>query len=174
MPSTTPTPQHLTLRFKRGKDTIILLVHPHEPLTTVKSNILQALESTIPSSSSYDGTPEDIILGVPVDPNDPNGGGGWIDLEIPPESGDEGEGEEGSRKEKKKMSTGKGGKKKGEANGVLNDTAIGAGLKDGMVLAFRFRRDAGGFDVVMPAFEDDEGSRQGGGGGQMELGGGDS
>ena len=45
---------------------------------------------------------------------------------------------------------------------VLNENPLGAGLKDGAVLAFKFEEgDDGEWDVVMPSF-DDEPLSQGG------------
>lgn len=95
-----------------------------------------------------------MIFGVPVDRNDV--AKGWVPLEIPEGMEDE------------EMSRGNG-KKKGKKAGILNDSPAGAGLKDGGMVAFRFRRereregekDDGdeemleeeGFDVVMPVYE---------------------
>lgn len=41
---------------------------------------------------------------------------------------------------------------------VLNASPLGAGLKDGAVIAFKFQGEAGGdgeFDVVIPTFEEE-------------------
>lgn len=75
---------------------------------------------------------------------------GWTDLEIP-------EVEDDIRK--------KGSKK----SGVLNASPTGAGLKDGSILAIKFRSEASDaddlnmldneWDVVMPTFDDEEGSQ---------------
>lgn len=57
---------------------------------------------------------------------------------------------------------------KGVRKSVLNGSPLGAGLKDGGMVAFRFRRgedameeeddddDDDGWDVVMPAYDDDD------------------
>ncbi|KAL8937445.1 MAG: hypothetical protein Q9211_003690 [Gyalolechia sp. 1 TL-2023] len=151
MPSETPNPQHLTLRFKQHKTTILLFVSPHQSLTSVKEDLLYAIRATriteingnpLPSS------PKDIILGVPLDANDPSQG--WINLEIPDLEED-------------------GGKKGSHKASVLNATPIGAGLKDGMVLAFKFRKETSGgddmdiddheWDVILPSYDDEEGSQ---------------
>ena len=70
---------------------------------------------------------------------------GWIDLEIP-DLDDEG------------------GKSKKKTN-VLNETPMGAGLKDGSTLAFKFRKersedddldmDDGEWDVMVPSYDED-------------------
>ncbi|KAL9006846.1 MAG: hypothetical protein Q9188_000377 [Gyalolechia gomerana] len=151
MSSETPNPQHWTLRFKQHKTTVLLFVSPHQSLTSVKEDLLHAIKATrvteingnlIPSS------PEDVILGVPLDGNDPSQG--WINLEIPELEGD-------------------GGKKGSKKASVLNATPIGAGLKDGMVLAFKSRKEKSGsddmdiddneWDVVLPNYDDEEGSQ---------------
>lgn len=112
----------------------------------MKSNLLDAIISTGVAQINGDplpANPEDVILGVPIDNNDPSQG--WINLEIP-------EPEDSGGKKSKKAS-------------VLNATPSGAGLKDGMVLAFKFRPkgaidgtdiDNSEWDVVMPAYDDEE------------------
>ena len=62
-----------------------------------------------------------------------------------------------------------GGKKVNGKNSVLNSTPLGAGLKDGAVLAFKFRNeteakdeldlDDDNWDVVLPNFEEEYGSQ---------------
>lgn len=53
---------------------------------------------------------------------------------------------------------------KGVRKTVLNGSPLGAGLKDGSILAFKFRNASDEttmddvWDVVMPQFDDDEGS----------------
>jgi len=95
-----------------------------------------------------------IVFGVPIDKNDFSKG--WVKLEIP-----ETEIEDGPNGKKKV-----GGKKS-----VLNASPQGAGLKDGAVLAFRFREsgkeedegdldeDAGKWDVMIPSYDDEYGSQ---------------
>ncbi|KAL8907789.1 MAG: hypothetical protein Q9207_001192 [Kuettlingeria erythrocarpa] len=158
MSTETPTPQHISLRFKKHKTTVLLFVSPHDTFTSVKSNLLDAIISTgVPhiNGDPLPANPEDVILGVLIDSNDPSQG--WVDLEIPePEDG--------------------GGKKTKKAN-VLNATPSGAGLKDGMVLAFKFRPkgavdntdvDNNEWDVVMPAYDDEEVNQVKNGGGEGE------
>ena len=66
---------------------------------------------------------------------------------------------------------GVGGKKKTGQNNVLNSSPLGAGLKDGAVLAFKFRDgiktengldvevDDSDWDVVLPNYEEEYGSQ---------------
>lgn len=86
---------------------------------------------------------DSIILGVPIDKYEP--GKGWINLSIP-------EVEDGDSRAK--------GVKKGS---VINMNPIGAGLKDGALLAFKFQEEGvmevdNDWDVIMPSFEDEGGS----------------
>ena len=89
--------------------------------------------------------PEAVVFGIQVDKHDPNKG--WLPLKIP-------ENEDGNPK-------GKGIKK----DSVLNESPLGAGLKDSQMLAFKFQdsgeqRDADDdWDVVMPSYEDDASSQ---------------
>ncbi|KAL8894867.1 MAG: hypothetical protein Q9192_003999 [Flavoplaca navasiana] len=151
MPVEKPSPQQLTLRFKCHKTTILLLVDPHDNLTSIKAKLLEALKVTNVSEirgQPLPTEPDDVLLGVPVDLNDP--AQGWTNLEIP-------EVEDDIRKKGPKKS------------GVLNASPMGAGLKDGSVLAIRFRSEASDaddlnmgnneWDVVMPTFDDEEGSQ---------------
>ncbi|KAL9595616.1 MAG: hypothetical protein Q9219_006322 [cf. Caloplaca sp. 3 TL-2023] len=152
----------MTLRFRQHKTTILLFISPHQSMISVKENLLEAIKSTRVSEingNPLPSNPEDVILGVPIDHKDPNQG--WIDLEIPDFEDDSG------RKGNKKPS-------------VLNATPMGAGLKDGMVLAFKFRKESSGddlmdldhneWDVVMPKYDDEEGSQVKGDGGSSQAG----
>ncbi|KAI4285080.1 MAG: hypothetical protein L6R38_000921 [Xanthoria sp. 2 TBL-2021] len=151
MPAEKPNPQQLTLRFKSHKTTILLLVAPHDSLTSIKAKLLEAMK--VANISEIQGrplptTPDDVLLGVLIDSDDP--GEGWTDLEIPEKEDD----------------THKKGPKK---SSVLNASPVGAGVKDGSVLAFKFRTETSDaddldmgdnvWDVVMPTFDDEEGSQ---------------
>lgn len=116
----------------------------------MKAKLLDAIISTgvaYINGPRLPSEPEDVILGVPIDSNDPSQG--WMDLEIP-------ELDDGGGKKAKKPS-------------VLNATPFGAGLSDGMALAFRFRRKGDGddgmdtdenqWDVVLPAYDDEADSQ---------------
>ncbi|KAI4188599.1 MAG: hypothetical protein L6R41_002027 [Letrouitia leprolyta] len=151
MPSDTPNPQHWTLRFKHHKTTVLLFVAPHQSFTSVKEDLLHAIKATRVTEINGNPLPsnlEDVIFGVPIDGNDPSQG--WINLEIPELEED-------------------GGKKGNKNPSVLNATPIGAGLKDGMALAFKFRKQTSGgdemdiddneWDVVIPNYDDEEGSQ---------------
>ena len=90
--------------------------------------------------------PEAIVFGLPVDKNDLSKG--WVPLDIPEVSDTDTKGK---------------GVKKGS---VLNQNPLGAGLKDGAMLAFRFKPDGLDmleldveWDVVIPTYEDDDGSQ---------------
>lgn len=137
-----PDPQSWTLLFKNHKTTILLLLQPHESLTTAKSTLLKALQARkltelngvpIPADSS------DIELGVAVDRNDPEKG--WARLE-----GDVPEQANGDKKKEVSLQA--------------------ADLRDGQAVAFRFRRTAAdqdelgvedaGWDVVLPSLDEEE------------------
>ena len=84
---------------------------------------------------------------MPLDKNDVSKG--WVNLEIP-------EFDESEIKGR--------GVKKGS---VLNQSPLGAGLKDGAMLAFKFKKEGATdemdlddeWDVVMPSYEDDAGNQ---------------
>ncbi|KAL8785173.1 MAG: hypothetical protein Q9213_003520 [Squamulea squamosa] len=151
MPSVIPNPQQFTLRFRCHKTTILLLVPPHDSLTSVKTKLLEAIKATGATEvhgQTLPTNPDDVLLGVPVNMNEP--GEGWTGLEFP-------EIEEDTRKKGPKKS------------GVHNASPSGAGLKDGSLLAFKFRTVASDaddldmntneWDVVMPSFDDEESSQ---------------
>lgn len=134
----------LTLRFKQHKTTILLFVAQSQPLTSIKQDLLAAIKATgigdingVPLPSD----PEAIVFGVPIDKNDISKG--WLPLKIP---------------EVEDVDTKGKGVKKGS---VLNENPLGAGLKDGAVIAFKFNEGDGGdgmdeeWDVVMPSFDDE-------------------
>ena len=95
-----------------------------------------------------------MIFGVPVDKNDASKG--WVRIDIPAHEVEDNTGS------KRKI----GGKKS-----ILNASPAGAGLKDGGMLAFKFRQndamvDEDGldmndndWDVIMPSYEDEVGSQ---------------
>lgn len=76
-------------------------------------------------------SPDDVVLGVLVDKNDP--AQGWLDLEIPDQEQD--------------------GKKAKDS--IFNSSPLGAGLKEGALLAFKFSEEAD-WDVVMPSYDDED------------------
>ena len=154
--SKSPTPQHWTLRFKQHKTTILLFVSQNQSFGSIKSELLEAIKATgIRDINGYalPANADGIIFGIPVDKNDP--GKGWVGLEIPEIDGDE-DAE---------------GKSKGVRKGsVLNASPLGAGLKDGAMIAFKFREegaedadnpDRGDWEVVIPSYDDEYGSQDG-------------
>lgn len=118
-----------------------------QSFTSIKQDLLEAILST--GLSELNGhplpsDPDDVILGVPIDKNDPDRG--WVDIHIPEAKEDE---EEAHKSKKVKRDS------------VVNSSPLGAGLKDGSMVAFRFKRDEEddltdeGFDVVMPVYEEE-------------------
>ena len=131
-----PSPhQGWTLRFKRHKTTTLLLVQATQSFPSIKEDLLTAIKAT--GRADIDGTTlpsdaDDIIFGVPVDKNDP--GQGWVELEMQLENG---------------------GNKNGKSNSVFNENPMGAGLKDGSLLTFKFD-PAEEWDAIMPSYDEDE------------------
>ena len=108
----------------------------NQSFDSIKQDLLSSIKATgikdingafLPSDAG------DITLGVPIEKNDPSQG--WVDLEIKTEEGDS----KGARK-----------------GSVLNENPMGAGLRDGAVLAFRFADDQDDWDVIMPSYDDEE------------------
>ncbi|MCJ1464951.1 hypothetical protein MMC07_003566 [Pseudocyphellaria aurata] len=150
MVSKASTSQDWTLRFKQHKTTVLLLVSPNQSIGSIKSELLEALKATgihdingcvLPAKA------DDIIFGIPVDNNKPNQG--WVVLEIPEIDGHKDPG----------------GKVKGvRKSSVLNASPLGAGLKDGAMVAFKFREedvDSDDWDVMIPSYDDEYGSQAG-------------
>ena len=152
-----PDPQHWTLRFKQHKTTVLLFVEQTQSFTSIKQDLLDAIRKT--GQTEMNGNPlpsdpEEVIFGLPVDKNDLTRG--WVRQEIPEMD------VEGTNGDTKKI----GGKKS-----ILNASPLGAGLKDGAVLAFKFGKggvelDEEGFDtendewdVLIPSYEDEYGSQ---------------
>lgn len=143
-----PTQGEWTLRFKQHKTTILLYVAPGQTFASIKQDLLDAMKAR--GIGDINGNampldPEAIILGLPIDKNDIDKG--WVPLKIP----------EMEDKDVK----GKGVKK----GSVLNENPLGAGLKDGAMLAFKFREGDDtadtddGWDVVMPTYEEESASQ---------------
>lgn len=133
-----------TVLFKKHKTTVLLSLQPHEPLTAVKEKLLEAFKSRNMIEINGEPLPSDSALiefGVPVDRSDLEKG--WNLLQS---AG----GEESKATAGKRASSG---------------TVLAAGLDNGHLVAFRFRKagdevDAGlndpGWDVVTPSFDDEE------------------
>jgi len=149
-----PTPQTWTLRFKKHKITSLLFVDPTQSFDSVKQLLLDSLKQRGLKDINGDPIPdsvEEVELGVPIDKN--NLKKGWVRLEIP-------EQEVTDAKGKKRMIGGK--------KSVLNASPLGADLKDGYALAYRFRKptsegmedememDDSGWDVLIASYDDEE------------------
>lgn len=139
-----------TLRFKQHKTTILLFVQQSQSFDSIKRDLRDAIKATgiqDINSNLVPSDPQDIELGVPRDKNDPSKG--WVALKIP-------EVEDGDAKGK--------GVKKGS---VLNESPLGAGLKDGAMLAFKFTKGTeedgmdvdDEWDVIIPSYDDEAGSQ---------------
>lgn len=145
--------QDWTLSFKQHKTTVLLLVSQNQSFGSIKSELLEAIKATGINDINGCVLPakaDDIIFGIPVDKNKPSQG--WVALEVPEIDGDKDPG----------------GKSKGvRKSSVLNASPLGAGLKDGAMVAFRFRdeeaNDADGddWDVLIPSYDDEYGSQEG-------------
>lgn len=120
-----------------------------QSFTSIKQDLLDSIKDTgiqDINGNTLPSNPDSIVFGVPKDKYDPSKG--WIDLEIP-----ETENADTKGKSVKKGS-------------VINQNPLGAGLKDGALLAFKFQSEGegdemevdGGWDVVIPSFEDEGGS----------------
>ena len=147
-PSKTPQPGHWTFRFKNNKITVVLLVSETQSFESIKRDLLDALNAanikTI-NNQPVPSEPDSIAFGVPVDKNDYSKG--WVGIEIP-------ELDDGTKP-----------KKAVKRGSVLNEHPLGAGLADGMVIAFQFKTEGGEvdsmmdederWDVVMPSYDDD-------------------
>ena len=142
-PAFLPAPTAWTLRFKVHRTTVLLHVEPQTPFPQIKAALLAALRGTatppeLPENVDLPTDPASVEFGAPVDRLDLTQG--WVPLEIPGDA---------SGKVKK---------------GVLNDSPMGAGLKDGAALAVRFKEEEDEdamdedkeWDVVLPGYEDDE------------------
>jgi len=151
MPDSNPPPRAWCLRFKLNRTTVVLHIDALQTLASVRSELLSALQATHPDGifrgTLHDGTPveyplpasaEDIAVAKQADINDPNAG--WEAIGDDLEEGlifDE----DVSGKGKGKASTvaARPTKKNAAASKGVNDNPQGAGLRDGGVVAFRFR-----------------------------------
>jgi hypothetical protein len=150
MPDSNPPPRVWCLRFKLNRTTVVLHIDALQTLASIRSELLEALRATHPDGifkgTLRDGTPvsyplpanpEDIALAKQADPHDPNAG--W---EAIGDDAEEGlifdEDVKGKGKGKGRASAAPSRKSASSAKDV-NDCPQGAGLKDGSIVAFRFR-----------------------------------
>ncbi|MCJ1321314.1 hypothetical protein MMC15_006658 [Xylographa vitiligo] len=153
MPTKEPNPQLWTLRLKQHKVTVLLFVEQTQSFSSIKADLLDALKGrgyTEINQRFLPSDAENIILGIPVDRNDPSKG--WVGLDIPAMDTED---EIGSKK------------KLGGKRSVLNASPLGAGLRDGSLLAFKFRSedakkdddgldlDDSDWDVIMPSYDEE-------------------
>lgn len=147
-----PNSSFWTLRFRQHKTVILLFVEPSQSFHSIKSDLLEAIKHTGLTSLNGHDIPTDsgdLVFGVPRDRNDISKG--WVGIDIPFNN-------EETVGQKKNV----GGKKS-----VLNASPSGAGLKDGAMIAFKFRNEGArtdeegtdleddDWDVVMPSYDED-------------------
>ncbi|KAJ4352026.1 uncharacterized protein N0V89_007372 [Didymosphaeria variabile] len=182
MTFTTPSAQTWTLRLKSQKTTVLLHVDPLQTFPTIKEQLYKSLEETGLKNAdsepiSLPPSPSDIELGRPVNTNDPHKGfqlGEWEYSSLEEEGEDpKGKGKAKAGRPKKSGTVG--------ADSV-KDCPKGAGLRDGAVLAFRWKgngsredediemadgRKADMWDVKLASYEDNYGVEN-----EMDVGGG--
>ena len=168
-----PAPLTWTIRLKLHKSTVLLIADPLAPISHIKTELLRALHARCPGGSIQTASgptripqsENDVLLAKPVDIN--KASEGWRRMMIAGE--DDANGDDGGM-DGASDSKAKGRKKSTTTNGdaAAVETPKHAGLKDGSVLAFRFRghrRKAEGlgldvdeegaeWDVVLPSYED--------------------
>lgn len=128
-----------TLRFKNNRTTILLHVDPLQQLSSVRAELLKSIQQTHQDGKlNGHAIPEDeseILLARPADINDLSMGWEPLDRDEAVENAIE---EEKSSKGKGKASASKAKSSKDK----LSDCPQGAGLRDGGVVAFKFRSQA--------------------------------
>ncbi|TKA31674.1 hypothetical protein B0A50_01752 [Salinomyces thailandicus] len=131
-----------TLRFKNQRSTVLLHVDPLQQLSSVRAELLIALQQTHPDGMLHGqrlpDTDEDILLARPADIHDLTLG--WDPL-ARDEALENALAEESNSTGKGKGKAGASGKAK-SAKDKLSDCPQGAGLRDGGVVAFKFKSQA--------------------------------
>ncbi|KAF1816240.1 hypothetical protein P152DRAFT_454499 [Eremomyces bilateralis CBS 781.70] len=151
MPAQKPNPGTWTFRLKYHMTTVLLHVDPLENLSSVKAELLKALQETTPTEElngkPLPEGPEQFRLAQPNNINDPLSG--WTQIDPNPFE-DEGDGSRGRRKGKT----------------AAGQSVKAMGLQDNAVLAFQWGEkdkniDDGDmdveeeeWDVVIPSSED--------------------
>ncbi|TQB68725.1 hypothetical protein MPDQ_002881 [Monascus purpureus] len=165
-------PRSWTLLFKKHKTTVLLMLQPHETITTAKEALLKALQvrgikeingDTVPDS------PSEIEFGVAVDRNDLDKG--WTRLEV--------EAPTFGKEESSSANKGAAAKKNNSSSFV---SLQAADIRNGQSIVFRFRKrreeteggdqdqnqdqpdldniglefEDPGWDVVVPRLDDEE------------------
>lgn len=157
MAKSKPDPLSWTLRFKKHKTTVLLMLPANESIASTKEILLKALKSRGLTEINGDPVPDDpseIEFGVPVDRNELDKGWTKLDVEMP-ELASEGVTKKGVV---------------GKKNGG-NITLQAADIRDGQPIAFRFRKSSEdnkdkdeleleledpGWDVIVPSLDDEE------------------
>lgn len=131
-PSISINPRTWTLRFKHQRSTILLHVDPLQSLPSVRAELLKAIQQAHPGGK-FDGsdipTSEDeVLLARPADSN--NLKAGWEQL---------------GKNDTDLFSDDEKGKGKGavksKSRNAVEDCPQGAGLKDGGIVAFKFKSE---------------------------------
>lgn len=137
-----PSPATWTLRFKHSTSTILLEVDPLQKLSTVRTELLHALQESNPSGTinghKIPQQADDILLGRAIDRNKLSLGYTDIDKDATESSADvtgKGKAAVGALKAK-------------PGSGKVTDCPQGAGFRDRDVVAFKFRGDEDVEDVV--------------------------
>ena len=175
---TKPTSSTWTIRFKHHRTTILLHIDPQQTFSTIRADLLKAISDTNPNGTFNNQTiprnPDNVLLARPIDPNDLTYG--WELLQR--SDGDDDSGLSGKGKGKGKAGVSATGGKARKEN-RFEDCPQGAGLKDGSVVAFKFKstEDAGWqavdgegedediaipteeWDVVVPSMEETYGDQ---------------
>ncbi|KAK1067216.1 hypothetical protein LTR74_006584 [Friedmanniomyces endolithicus] len=139
-PAIRPKSSTWILRFKHHRTTILLHVDPLQEFTSIRAELLKAIRQTCPFGTlNGHAIPEDageLLLARPVDSNDLSLG--WKAL-----GREAGEGAEQEPKGKGKAPVAMANSGKKVVKGKPTDCPQAVGLRDGDMVAFRFRSEAG-------------------------------
>lgn len=161
-PSITPTSKTWTLRFKHHRTTVLLHVDPLQRFSSVRAELLKAVQQTHPDGKlnghAIPDNTDDVLLARPADINDLSMG--W---EAIGQDNDEDTFVDDSKsKGKGKAGVGAGTKGRPKKDNVV-DCPQGVGLRDGGVVAFKFRSGADATvakdEVEESVTENEEGER---------------
>jgi hypothetical protein len=149
-----PSPLNITLLFKCARHTVLLSVLPSTPFAEIKSLLLLALQARNITSIGGISVPSpdqahEVEFGIPREKKDLKKG--FVSLEMA---------------EQVLMDSKAGKKKASGEKATPNENPPGAGLVDGSVLAFRFKKED---DVDMKEEGDDEAQLQEDPGWNVEL-----
>ncbi|KAK0355409.1 hypothetical protein LTR02_008797 [Friedmanniomyces endolithicus] len=155
-PAVRPKPSTWILRFKHHRTTILLHVDPLQEFTSIRAELLKAIQQTCPHGTlNGHAIPEDageLLLARPVDSNDLSLG--WKVL-----AREAGEGAEQEVKGKGKAPVVMANSGKKVVKGKPTDCPQAVGLRDGDMVAFKFRSEVG--TGTRDQGEGDEGEQDG-------------